>query len=216
MAFPLTHLCIAWHAKEIVSDVAQFLLGSIAPDAVHYRAEFTGAGQSNIGATKKITHLCPISDERWGQVTDNDGWVKCIKNFLSENPKSDFAAGYAAHCLADLWNNKTIWNDFRTRHPKEAAKGYASDYYNDLRNIDAQLYFENKDVEKIMQTLKAASPDEIPGIIFAKEVDAIKNNILYEHFADVVFDANYNYQFVTYEDTLNYIQSAAEFVRQNL
>ncbi|MCL1845377.1 MAG: hypothetical protein FWF77_05700 [Defluviitaleaceae bacterium] len=251
MAFPLTHLCVAWR----INRNAQFLLGSIAPDAVHYRAEFMGESVKNIGATKKVTHLCPVSNERWGQVTDNDGWVECVKNFArqarsehhgrSEQSERfprhrgsissatcsleagykvgyeagyksgyshNFAAGYAAHCLTDLWNNKTLWHNYRTRHPKEAAKGYASGYYADLRNIDSHLFFEHPDVADIMQTLEIAVPEEIPGIVFAKEVDAIKNNILHEHFKDAVFDTNYHYEFVTYEDTMKFIETAAKFV----
>lgn len=209
MPFPLTHLCVAWKLKRD----AQFLLGSISPDAVHYRAEFLQRGVMNkIGPTKKISHLCPVSDERWGQVTDNDGWVRCVEKFLRENPGDIFAAGYAAHCLTDICNNKTIWHNFRTNHPDEAAKGYASDYYTDLRNIDAQLYLEFPGVPEIMETLATAVPEGLPGLVSAEETAAIKNNILNAHFKDVVFDKNYEYKFVKYEDTLNFIQEAAEFV----
>ncbi|MCL2356357.1 MAG: hypothetical protein FWC70_04235 [Defluviitaleaceae bacterium] len=223
MAFPLTHLCVAQKIlqKSIGTDSffswrnqlcnAQFLLGSIAPDAVHYRAEFTD--KKSIGATKKITHLCPVSDERWGHVTDNDGWIECAKKFLRTPgiPSPSFVAGYVTHCLTDLWNNKTIWDEFRTNHPEEAAKGYASEYYNELHNIDAQLWFEYPDVAEIMQTLAKSTPEGISGLVSADEVAAIRDNLLHEHFKNAAYEKGREYKFVTYEDTLKFIDDAAEF-----
>ena len=250
MAFPLTHLCVAWRILEInplpEKDAAQFLLGSISPDAIHYRAEFQDAAKSNIGAAKKITHLCPVSCERWGQVTDNVGWVNCVKAFLAENPDS-FAAGYATHVLTDIHNNRTIWERFRTNHPAEAAKGYTSGYYEDLKNIDTRLYrhlalkwaeasrkigglkpffgvaeaqFQSKSLyqefpanAQIFSLLEKAEPADMPGLVHANEVDEIRQSLLQEwnkHTANLPAPPQ-NYSFVTWEDTLNFIQEAAEF-----
>jgi len=215
MAFPLTHLCVAWRILENhpmnKKEAAQFLLGSIAPDAVHYRGEFQGAAKKNIGATKKISHLCPVSDEKWGQVTDNEGWVECIKNFLRDNPNDAFAAGYAVHALTDLYNNHTIWNDFRTNHPAEAAKGYASSYYKDLFNIDARLYYDFPAVSQMMELLSKSIATEMPGLVSADETNAIKNNLLHEHFKNNTYDQNHHHRFVTYEDNINFIEAAAEY-----
>ncbi|MDR0271692.1 MAG: zinc dependent phospholipase C family protein, partial [Clostridiales bacterium] len=129
MPFPLTHLCVAWHIieKSGSKNAAQFILGSIAPDAVHHREEFINGYNPSIGAEKKITHLCPISDERWGHVTDNEGWEERVKKFLREHANNAFAAGYAAHVLTDICNNKTLWYNFRTNFPQEAVKGYTSE-----------------------------------------------------------------------------------------
>jgi hypothetical protein len=212
MAFPLTHLCVAQKILEMreISSPEQFMLGSIAPDAVHYRAEFTGAAMSNIGPTKKITHLCPVSDERWGQVTDNDGWVECVREFLRAHPNNTFAQGYAVHVLTDIQNNLTLWNNFRTNHPEEAAKGYKSDYYEDLRKIDTLLYLEYPNVNEILDTLSRAKPEGIDDIIFPTEVQAIQQNLLHEHFANAK-KTSHKFHFVTWEDTLDYIHTAAEF-----
>jgi hypothetical protein len=214
MAFPLTHLLVAHAILESRplprQDGAQFLLGSISPDAVHYREEFTGDGKAKIGPTKKITHLCPVSAERWGQVTDNNGWVSCVKNFLREHPNDSFAAGYAVHALTDIYNNLTIWDKFRTNHPDEAAKGYTSGYYIDLRHIDTQLYFEYEGVAEIFALLAKAKPVGLDGLVFAEEVNAIQQNLLHEQYADVQPSAH-KCEFVTLDDTLAFIKSAADF-----
>jgi len=218
MAFPFTHLCVAYRILETrplpEADAAQFLLGSIAPDAIHYRPAFQGAEMTNIGAVKKITHLCPVSNERWGAVTDNKGWVNCVKTFLSNNPKDPLAAGYAVHILTDIQNNRTLWQNFRESYPEEAAKGYASGYYDDLKNIDARLYKQLPEASNIMKLLTKAAPINLPGLVTAEEIQAIQNNILHEHFQNLTFDPTYQYTYVTYDNMLTFIQDAADFARK--
>jgi len=214
MAFPLTHLLVAEEVLERFPTLSpeQFLLGSIAPDAVHYRAEFLNSSQKNIGATKKITHLCPVSDEKWGQVTDNDGWVVCVKNFLSKHLNNSFAQGYAVHVLTDLFNNKTLWHNFRTKHPNVAAKGYSSEYYQDLRKIDLRIYKEVICTGNIFNLLKKATPQDMPGLIFAQEIYEIQNNLLSVAYANIPQNINTSdCKYVTYEDTQKFIKEAADF-----
>ena len=214
MAFPLTHLCVAYKILEQlpITDPAQFILGSIAPDAVHFRGEFLDATMGNIGATKKVTHLCPISDEKWGQVTDNDGWVDCVKAFLKAHPGDAFATGYAVHVLTDIYNNISLWREFITKHPEEAAKGYASDYYRDLRNIDLRIcneFFKGGDLRLLLSN---AVPQEIPGLVKAEELARIQHNLLHVQYADAPENVDTGRCFyVTYKQTLQFIQDAADF-----
>jgi len=224
MAFPFTHLLVAHRILELRpmpdEDAAQFLLGSIAPDAVHFRAEFQGAAMKSIGAAKKITHLCPISDERWGSVTDNDGWLNRVKEFLHDKPDDPLAAGYAVHVLTDLHNNRTLWDNFRTAYPDEAAKGYSSDYYKDLRNIDTRLFLDLPQRPEVMALLSHAAAKPISWgtpLIVADELRIIQNNILHEHFKNVAkLDRGYVYRFISFDDTLAFIRDAADFCVESL
>ncbi|MCL1843643.1 MAG: hypothetical protein FWF79_07510 [Defluviitaleaceae bacterium] len=245
MAFPFTHLIVAYRVLDMQpvrpvrparparpvseKDAAMFLLGSLAPDAVHYRSEYRGANMKNIGAAKKITHLCPVSDERWGSVTDNDGWFKNVQEFLLAHPKSAFAAGYAAHVLTDITNNRTLWDTFRKSFPAEAAKGYLSDYYTDLKNIDTRLYQETTETKEIFRLLAKADASETISawgnnepLVTPEEIQAIQQNILHEHFKNVPEKSPENpskpqkYYFVTFKNMLDYIQSAVEFVNDSV
>jgi len=218
VAFPVTHLLVgdALLAKQTACvwpdvDAAQFLLGSLAPDGVHYREEFMGAAMQNIGHAKKITHLCPVSDERWGAVTDNEGWVKCVQAWMRES-SGPLAYGYAVHVLTDLHNNMTLWERFRTQYPAEAAKGYASDYYRDLHEIDLRLYLSHVKGRKIEQLLASAKPNDIPGLVSAEEINAIRDNILYENYKGRIPAVGYECSFITYDETLGFIAEAAEAV----
>ena len=233
MAFPITHLLVAdallSRYPRTDTDAAQFLLGALAPDAIHYRKDFAGAEMKNIGAAKKITHLCPVSDERWGEVTDNEGWIECIKEFAhthtgsqtgrgainsQENSSAAYAQaeGYVVHALTDCYNNMTLWDRFRTQHPAEAAKGYASGYYRDLQEIDLRLYLAYVAGSKIERLLAMAEPCDMPGLVSAGEIRAIRDNILCENYKGRVPLDGYEYSFVTYDEALDYIAKTADFI----
>ena len=214
MAYPFTHLIVAIKMMEHheIQDTADFILGSIAPDAVHYRNGLVDASMTDIGKTKKISHLCPVSNEAWGACTDNEGWTNCVKIFLEK--KSAFRMGYATHVLTDIYNNKTIWNNFRNNYPDEAKKGYKSVYYDDLRHID-MLLKNNKDfTETICEKLIISNPVSIEGLVNANEVDAIKQNMLYE-ISGLSQNSNSNKKYetkiVSYDEMLIFIEEAALF-----
>jgi len=209
MPYPLTHLLVAdellKRKPRSEAEAAQFLLGSLAPDAVHYR-------ECALGPTKKITHLCPASDEPWGKVTENDKWVQIVKSFDKIDP---LAEGYAVHCLTDLCNNKTLWLNFRTGYPQEAAKGYKSGYYDDLRNIDARLFLEHLP-EHIFRILAKAKATDMPGLVTAEEITAIQENILYKQYNPPPATPSQDYTYVTFNETQDFIQHAADFIEENL
>jgi len=223
MAFPFIHLCVAYEMLQRnplpnEKDAAQFMLGSIAPDAIHYRAGFKGAAMSNIGAAKKITHLCPVSPQPWGQVTDNIGWVKQVEAFLLKNPADSFAAGYATHVLTDIHNNSTLWEKFRTNHPSEAAKGYASEYYADMNHIHNRTFYTQPETPAIMALLAKADAFAVNcEYVTQEEIHAIQQNLLHDSFKEKPSDLEHrDYHFVTYEDSMEFIQSAAEFCMLNV
>jgi len=219
MSFPLTHLCVAYKILEKLPSPAPelFLLGSIAPDAVHFRVAFANATQDFIGQAKKVTHLCPISDEKWGRVTDVDGWLECVKIFLRTNRKDPLTVGYAVHVLTDIYNHISIWNNFITNYPDEAAKGYASDYYRDLRNIDLRIYREIFSDSKIEKYLQNCIPRDMPGLVSIDELFAICDSLLFTSYANAPESVDTSTcSYITYEQTLNFINDAADFCRRIL
>jgi len=219
MAFPLTHLLVA---NELLrrtplssADAAQFLLGSLAPDAVHYRKDIP-ADMGGIGPMKKVSHLCPVSEEPWGKVTANDEWIASIKEY-SKNNKTPIGEGYAVHCLTDLCNNITLWSDFRKRYPLECAKGYNSGYYQDLNNIDVRLFLDlGQQFVEIFGLLEKAKACDMPGLVSAEEMDAIRKNILYVQYKAPLATPSHEYAYVTYDQTLDFIQDAANLVQEVL
>ena len=214
MAFPLTHMLVAEKVLEklILPSPEQFILGSIAPDAVHYRKSVKNDPRGELGSLKKITHLCPTSEERWGYITDNDGWGVCVEKFLEKHPNDSLYTGYAMHVLTDMLNNKLLWYNFRTKHPEEAAKGYTSDYYKDLSCIDFKLYNDFANGGNILTLLEKAEPQDIPGLVTSHELGAIQNNLLHVQYANAFKDVDTtSCTYVTYEQILKFSNLAANY-----
>ncbi|MCL2499771.1 MAG: hypothetical protein FWE90_05485 [Defluviitaleaceae bacterium] len=184
MSFPIVHL----RAADIVAcelnlsdkDAASFLLGNLAPDGIHYRTGLAGASHRDIGEEKKITHLCPPTGELWGRITDNDRWLAEIKKVSLDCPNDYFALGYIMHVLTDVYNNLTLWKDFRENHPKEAANVYGSNYYREMGALDLQLYQETES-ERILRLLPLAEARAFPERVTAEEVNAIRDSILFKN-----------------------------------
>ncbi|MCL2188569.1 MAG: hypothetical protein FWC16_06445 [Defluviitaleaceae bacterium] len=220
MSFPITHLRVAYavakkmHLSE--TQTAQFLLGALAPDGVHYRPALYGAEMHIIGAAKKISHLCPVSDEPWGFVTDNEGWVQEIKAFLLEHPNDVLAAGYAVHALTDLHNNRTIWTRFRLKHPEMAKVGYGSDYYNETAALDLALYQEAETVP-MMALLRTAAARDFIGRVSAEDIHAIRDSLYLEKSDAYTAYVNQppaqvgDFRFVTMHDMRQFLTEATEF-----
>lgn len=222
MAFPITHLCVAGGMLEHVAIELQdqFVLGSIAPDAVHFRKQLMGSDalKSELGPAKKVTHLCPVSDERWGQVTNNDAWIESVKKFLSSNLDNPFALGYAVHVLTDIYNNKGLWKDFITKYPQEAMKGYDSGYYQDLRAIDMRIYADIYENSRAHKLLACATPVNVPGLVVENELAKIQHNLLHVQYANVKSNTpvKEEYQYVTYKQMLEFIDGAVQFCLANV
>jgi hypothetical protein len=220
MSFPITHLRVAYdvakklHLNEI--QTAEFLIGAIAPDGVHYRPSLHGAAKQVIGPAKKISHLCPVSDEPWGLVTDNDGWLQAIKAFLLEHEKSVIAAGFATHAFTDLHNNRTIWSRFREAHPQLAATGYGGDYYRETATLDLALYQE-AETAHIMELLRGATARDFPERVSAEEIHAIRDSLYLEKSDAYTAYVNQppaevgDFTYVTMADMRRFLAEAAAF-----
>jgi hypothetical protein len=227
MPFPITHLRVADKVARLLDysgdneKTALMLLGCLAPDGVHYRRGLVGASQKDIGATKKNSHLCPKSDEPWGKVTDNDGWITEANNAVKKYLHDPFVIGYAVHVFTDIYTNLTIWKNFCKNHPHEAAKAYKSGYYNEMGKLDLFLYQEPES-EGIIRLLSLVKADDsslkfIPDRVTKEEVNAIRNSILYEgngiyttYINRPPADTSANY-LVTLTQIKDFIEEAAAF-----
>jgi hypothetical protein len=231
MPFPVVHLRVAGIIAQKLrlsdGDASLFLLGSLAPDGVHYREGLVGAAFNDIGAVKKTSHLCPVSDERWGEVTDHDGWLAEVNRFYpipregADAPHDFLALGYAVHVLTDMYNNMTLWVRYRTRFPEEAAKGYNSGYHRDLAAIDLHLYQE-REARRILRLLPMAKPRDFLGRVTADEINAIRRSLYNEdtgayngYVNRPPADTAAN-RFITLGQVRDFIGEATEFARSRL
>jgi len=125
---------------------------------------------------------------------------------------SPIRMGYFFHVFTDIYNNLTLWQNFRTNHPEEAAKGYTSKYYEDMRNIDIRLFQELPESPHIMELLAKAKAERVPGLITRRELERFQNNMLHEHFQKSDPNPSREYTYVTYDESLAFIDNTIEFL----
>ncbi len=182
MPFTMTHLLIA---DLILRDAPQirkpgdFLLGAVAPDAVHCREGY----HSDM---KKASHLC-VGDERWGRLTNNEQWRDNVLDFLRANytgERADFIAGYCVHLLTDLQNNIQIWRQFYLENREALDQGLGSAYHRENYDLDYAQYMACRRREEIWALLEAAVPYDVPGAVTADEIRQMRRQILHRQYAD--------------------------------
>ena len=178
MPFPMIHLCIAkkiLNATLRISKPYEFLLGSIAPDSVHFRPNYNSE-------MKKISHLC-VGDEKWGLVSNNSEWYINVLKFLELNKQSkniDFILGYCSHILADIRNNIVIWTPFRIEHCDDLDKGIGSQYHKEAAEVDFELFRTHMERDTIWELLKQSKGIDIDGLVNAIDINKLKFHISYE------------------------------------
>ncbi len=214
MPFPMVHLSIAKHILRVASHIkkpCQFLLGSIAPDSVHFRPDF----ESDM---KKESHLA-VGDERWGWVTDNSGWKENVLRFYelmkgSDDP--DFILGYCAHVLADIKHNVEIWTPFRLEHEHELISGQGSALHREAVEVDFELYRTFPERHEVWALLEQAQAIDIPGIVRASDIERARSHLLHKQYLGRKSVDTSAYKFVTVENMTDFIAEAWREIARDL
>ena len=126
MPFTMIHLHVAMRAAGSKTEKKEeFLLGSIAPDAVHYLPDYTSS-------YKCRSHLLPDGIP-WGtcEGRNNELWEENIRKFVIQwagVAEKDFILGYAVHLLTDLFINVHVWTPLRSAGLVDTSQGMESVY----------------------------------------------------------------------------------------
>jgi hypothetical protein len=162
MPLPMVHLAISVHMHAQTDDglAPAFLLGSIAPDAIHMRPN-TGRDDKNrthlIGASEADTHrrIRELLVRHWERGSSPAGFVE----------------GYAAHLLADRLWAQTLLQSFRARIPPDTPyEALRSLYYRETDWIDLDLYHRLPWREDVWRKLAAAEPVDFEPLLTAGEI----------------------------------------------
>jgi hypothetical protein len=197
MPLPMIHLSIAQHMSATAPHCASpdFLLGSIAPDAIHTRP-----GSSR--ADKDVTHLTPPGE----RFCDEAAIVALVRQYKA----SDFALGYAAHLLADnLWMPAIIdpW-----RAQVSVTEGSPTErelYYQDTDQIDFNIYRAAAWRPAVWDALAQAEAPDLAPLLSAGEIDAWRSRTLH-WFEDSSKEPGIAPQHITDAMAQDFIQAASE------
>jgi hypothetical protein len=202
MPLPMVHLAIAVRLGEIWREVdsPDFLLGCLAPDAIHAR---TGAGE----AEKAVTHF---------RDAEGEFDLARIQDMFSENVQKEgklasFSAGYTAHLLSDhLWLTTVTARFKETLGTLDFEVGRAI-YYEETDQLDFDLYRRMEWRPRVWEQLRQTdAPDFLP-LLTATEIDAWRNKTL-RWFDELKEEPKITPKYFTYEVTMDYIQRAVKML----
>lgn len=218
MSYPMVHLQIAYGLLERCRSVERrgdFLLGSVAPDAVHFRDPYEVS-------LKEKSHLWKFGP-RWGVTLDHAGWRKAIFAFwegYKKDESRDFVAGYCVHLLTDWENDRRIWTPFREnmmqeteiREIDEIHRRYAAEAY----GIDQWLYQTSGDSKEIWRLLEQGQIYDIEGCILKEDLERQKRSILNEQFiGKETLDVS-GYRFCTKEAMEAFVRVCVEEISREI
>ncbi|QGQ99546.1 hypothetical protein EHS13_34145 [Paenibacillus psychroresistens] len=135
MPWQMVHFAIA---DKLYKDKpsSAFLLGSIAPDAIHSR-------ENSNRQDKNRTHLC----KKDGSMPDLESLANfCITNLnkFEDLDWNSFVLGYASHVLADLRWTETIWEEYKEKikQSEDRNEPIKKIYSMEVCQLDFELYKE--------------------------------------------------------------------------
>lgn len=165
MPLPMVHLAVAVRLYERHQRALDphFLLGSLAPDAIHARPQTTRAD-------KNRTHFYFNEDQT--------AFVKRVHAYLAEHltdaaqPRErTFAAGYATHVLTDsIWAMSVFTRFRRAADAVMDAAARRRMYYQETEKVDFLLYRNEPWRTAVWENLQRAQAQDVPELLTADEV----------------------------------------------
>lgn len=205
MAFQMIHMEIAYRLLQYLPQVkhpAEFILGSVAPDAVHMDPEDVRLA-ADFDVTRKVrSHLFEDCGP-WGDTQDYEQWEQNISAFFEKNVavetepvRRDFMLGIFVHCLTDRWNDLKIWRKAQRIYlPSMPLEEFRTVYYQEYRRIDWWLYQNSEHRAKICALLAAAEIFSIDGLVDGKELESLRKYLLTVQYDVGEVDITQNHYF---------------------
>lgn len=199
MAQPMMHLLVAdkvyTEKSAFIHSYGDFLLGSIAPDAVHTKKDYVREMKDN--SHYRLNSESPAS------------FFDTFFDTYCASEHRDFALGYLIHLLSDV-----IWY-FSVRAPFKESFGKApapdmtlnEAYYADCEQIE-HLMFGDQDAARIIEAVKNGKAYSLEGLIDAEAVTAWKEKLLFDHINKRQLSSETAY--ITEQQIRNYIADCAQ------
>lgn len=181
MSLQMIHMEIAYRLLEYLPQIehpAEFILGSVAPDAVHMNPNYDVS-------SKVKSHLfkgCGM----WGDTLDYEQWRSNIEAYFEqivtaqeEPARRDFSIGICVHCLTDRWNDIRIWRKAQSEFlPTMTFEAFKEAFYREQRSIDNWLYQNSENTAQIRKLLANAESFAIEDLVDEEELESLRKHLL--------------------------------------
>lgn len=207
MPYPMSHLCISESLlkKLKVDDIPQYYLGSLAPDAVHFRKDYNRD-------QKRISHLYEnLERENLDDYINN--WKSNVeKFFISHNSKEiyEFILGYCVHLMADIYNYKYIWTPFKLKFGRENDKIYQ----NECLTVDFEICQKENYKAKLFPVLEQSKELDFFDLITQEELTGLKNNIINVQYENKEAVDNSRNKFITCEKMKEHNNDIVKYIAE--
>ena len=200
----MVHLCVAVALSERMgaSPSADFLLGNLAPDAIHARPDSTRRDKEHV-------HLIDRDIAPPGLLAvfqDNYG--------VNGSRPSGFAGGYLVHLLTDrLWWQTTIIPFRNSFPPSLPDREIRRLYYHDTDRIDLELYRRMPWQPQAWASLGTAATAGFPPFLTAGEIYQWRDRVL-RWYDDPARDFTIEPVYISLTATLAFIERAAREIAE--
>jgi hypothetical protein len=201
MPLPMVHLAVAVQltAQQQQLPSPAFLLGSIAPDAIHMRVD---AGYQD----KQRTHLDHLEDVEHHQLQ-----ALLAQYRTQPAPLPGFVAGYAAHLLTDrLWLLE-IAPDFEAKLAAVDPVEKRKIYYEDTDQVDFNLYHQAEWRPEVWERLTVAERVDFMPLLSDSEIHQWRERTL-RWFEDGKHEPKITPRYLTDVTIQNFIHRAVAYV----
>lgn len=177
MPLPMVHLLLAEKIGEDLGKEpdAAFLLGSIAPDAIHMRP---GTNRHD----KHVTHF--FRGKQWDKSEVAWHWAlvaqKLKEGTFATPQERSFAEGYCIHTLLDMVWIEQVFNvlAMTLRAGSIGFEDIRTKYYAETNACDAGIYQKCSWKQAVRQQLVSVMPLGFEQLLTAPEVGLWRNNVL--------------------------------------
>ncbi|AZN40978.1 hypothetical protein [Paenibacillus albus] len=163
MPWPMVHFGIAEKLYK-GQPSPSFLLGSIAPDAIHVRGQVTRA-------EKGATHF--VTGDRFPSVEQLKYHCLHHLSHVSETEQADFVRGYIAHVYADMRWTETIYarfeQDFNNEGHKQ-SRGIRDVYNEEMSQTEFTLLRTQTWAGELLNMLRESSVNGLEPLVSEHEV----------------------------------------------
>lgn len=180
MAYTMTHIYIAEQVAERIAgikDYPTYILGSIAPDAVH-------ASDIYVVSDKERSHLFS-EGLHWGKISSLGQagiWEDNIRRFYEANKDKynhDFLLGYIVHLYTDVYSSMNFFYPYICSIGGELTGEGRERFLKENFGYNYFLYLDYSKNRDLKALLESAIPETIDGVI-DKELVLKRIDLLFE------------------------------------
>jgi hypothetical protein len=168
MPLPMVHLAVAVAICDAADaePVPEFLLGTLAPDAIHMRAGTAREAKARVHLHRAI-EACGF-----------EAVQQLYEQLVTRQPAlTDVALGYAVHLMTDAQWVERLFLPFRAETNLSRDEERAL-YYRDTDEVDRLLYERAPWRPAVWRALAAAQPADLDGLVSAEEIGRWRDRTL--------------------------------------